>query len=925
MGLIGRDAEVKAVTAAVNAVQSGREACLLILGDAGIGKSRLAAEVAELAAGRGMAMLSGRASPSASAPPLWPWFQALSGRSERALLPSAADDGLAGEGLRRRWESFERVASALAAASVGSGTAIVLEDMHWADESSLELVAACAGTAGVLLVITFRDEDVQAPLGTAIAAAQARPGTVRLALLAWTAAEVATAAGDVDPTWAPLLYDGSGGNPLIVAEMVSSLVDAGLASTTAPDAWPLRVPARVADITAQRLRRLPQTARAVVFASSVFGQPASPMQIADLADLDPTEVHEAIDVGVAARLLALVGDEPARVAPTHDLVREAAYALLDMRTRLALHRRAADLIEAGRLDGDLVAHRLRCIIDNTDRDRALQACRTAAEEASNRLGFDRAVAVLDAALTLPGLTPSVRTVLLLDAATSEYRRGALHAAVARCEEASASSNDPDLLARAALVVRGVSGPVNGGIIPLCDRALGAVPADATGLRSQLLAQKALATSEVLGPVEADTISAQALALAESSGDEQALLLALHARHQAMTSPAYVHDRVALAERLIDLAGAAGDPTTELWGRIARIDAAFELGQPAVLHSSIARLQGLADRLGWPLASWHAHRLRAAIALLRGDFRGADAQTQLAYADAARTREPLYTALLGLLDFQRREQLGDLAAAADAVRSFAAGLGETPIAWSNGGALLLAAGERDAAHDCYERLRPVLRQLPIDGRWFFTVLGSAELAMAFEDTDTAGWCYRTLLPYGDLFQAGAGGTMFCRGSVSRLLGHLAEAAGDLDAAEGHLSVAIAAEDRIGAVPFAAISRLGLAAVLLGRGRAADLVSARELVSAAAGTARRLGMPLAVATAAELSRQVRATPSVSFTDRERQVLALLAGGASNRSIAATLVVSERTAEYHVANLLTKIGAANRTEAAAWALRHDYDKSP
>jgi hypothetical protein len=146
-------------------------------------------------------------------------------------------------------------------------------------------------------------------------------------------------------------------------------------------------------------------------------------------------------------------------------------------------------------------------------------------------------------------------------------------------------------------------------------------------------------------------------------------------------------------------------------------------------------------------------------------------------------------LLGLLDFQRLEHLGRLSEIADEVRMFANGLGPVPVAWSNGGALLLSAGDRDGALDCYERLRPVLRLLPADGRWFFTVLGASELAVAFADADTAGWCYRALLPYADRYQAGARGTIICRGSVSRLLGLLAEAAGNLDAAEAHLSAAV----------------------------------------------------------------------------------------------------------------------------------------
>ena len=430
-----------------------------------------------------------------------------------------------------------------------------------------------------------------------------------------------------------------------------------------------------------------------------------------------------------------------------------------------------------------------------------------------------------------------------------------------------------------------------------------------------------------GPATTDSLSSDALALAESEGDPKAIMLALRARHQAINGPDHVAARVPLAERIVELATAAGDPNAELWGRLARIDAAFELGEPMVLRDNITRVRALADRIGWPLADWHTHRLRAAIALLGGDFATTEAETALARAAAQRTREPLYTALLGLLDFQRRDHLGQLPEVAPAVAEFVAHLGGAPVALSNGGALLLAAGDPDGALDCYERLRPVLPHLPKDGRWFFTVLGASEMAIAFDDTETISWCYRTLLPYAELFQAGGGGAIICRGSVGRLLGLLADAAGDLPAAQAHLSAAVAADDRIGAVPFRALSQLAMASVLFRLGSSADLTRARDLLASVTATARRLRMTPTLTAAAELGDAVRraAQKSVSLTPREREVLARVAEGASNRSIAAALVVSERTVEYHVANLLTKIGAANRTEAATWALRTGLAPTP
>ena len=241
MGLVGRDAEIRLIRAALRTVLSGRGASLLICGEAGMGKTRLANEVADLASDLGMVVLTGRANQSESTAPLWPWRRALAGRPESDLLPTTANHGVIGEAERLRWEAWDRVAAGLASSSVGTATVIVLEDMHWADESSLQLMVACAGCMGVLVVVTFRDQGTPDGLGKAIAAMQSQPNTARMALHPWTSGEVAAYAPDLDPNWIPLLSVGSGGNPLVVAEMLASLEEAGLTSTTAPMSWPLGV------------------------------------------------------------------------------------------------------------------------------------------------------------------------------------------------------------------------------------------------------------------------------------------------------------------------------------------------------------------------------------------------------------------------------------------------------------------------------------------------------------------------------------------------------------------------------------------------------------------------------------------------------------------------------------------------------------
>ena len=930
--LIGRERERVALSDSVDAVARGEARTVLIGGEPGIGKSRLVEELVALAGAQGVSVLNGRSNGASGVPALWPWRQALASRREWDLLPSEGLRLPSTEALQQRWQAFDAVVASLAARAMVEPTAVIMEDLHWADESTLQLLAACAGHAGLLVVATYRNTESNPALEDGLAVLGAG-SAMWLELRPWTTGDVAEfCRGLIDPSWVPIVHQHAGGVPLFVTVMVAALREAGLSATSVGKGggWPLGVPARLFGITERRLSRLSPPARAAVLAVYLLDVGVGVTEVSELTGLGAAVAADALGEGLRAGVLSREVDGPLRVVAPHELLREAGYRAIDASTKLAWHLRAAEMIEAGRLAADPVTHRLRCITGDGDRDRAVAACRKAAAEAMGSLGFDRAVAVVNEALALPGLDARMRSELLLDAAAAEFARGAAEAALDCCQRVVDLSPDPDLQVRALLVVHGFEDPgLNTAIAGLCDRVLTAHPDLPQVARARATSQRALALAlaGVVAWPEVDRISSESLQLAEASGDAQATRRALQARHHAITDPDRVDERIVLSRRMVTLALVEADAGAELWGRLWRVDAAWELGEPDVLRTQITRIGALAEALGWPLADWHAHRLRAALALLRGDFDVMDDEVGLARVAASRTRHPPHTLLLGLLDFVRRRLTGHLAEVADTVKAFAVGFGESPIAWSNGGAILLAAGEPDAAQACYERLRPVLRMVPRDGHWLFTLLGAGELAIAFGDADTMAWCRQMLAPYAHRFQASGSGTLVCHGSVAHLLGDLALATDDLVAADRWFSQAIAAEDRIGAVPYRTYSQLDLAAVLARRGTPADLERARGLVTPASASARRVGMWPAVARADELARTLRrATDAAThLTAREREVLASLAHGASNRAIATALVLSERTVEYHVGNALAKIGAANRTEAATWALRNGLGTTP
>jgi DNA-binding CsgD family transcriptional regulator len=511
---------------------------------------------------------------------------------------------------------------------------------------------------------------------------------------------------------------------------------------------------------------------------------------------------------------------------------------------------------------------------------------------------------------------------LLDAAEEQYRAGLVGEAVRCCREAAALTERPESLVRAALIVGGIGGAeVNSVLVDLCDRALRVLPDDADAERAQVRAQRAMALAEVVGARELDATTAEILAQAERRGEPRALALALRARQHAASGPDGAAERLELGARLLPLAEATGCADDELWARLWLLDNAFEQGDIAMMNEQLARLGLLADRLDWPVAAWHLHRLRAARALFLGDFSSVAADLDRARDAAELTGHDMHRALLGIVDFERRDLLGRLDEAVESVREFAAAFGTLPVAKATAGYFLLRAGDRDAAHGCYEQVRPLLDRVPTDGQWFWIVLGCSEMGIAFDDSAIVEWCYQALLPYADQFLASGGGTFICPGSVARQLGRLAAESDRDDLARKHLEHAVEANDCAGAVPYRTLAELDLARVLAGTGDVDHLARARALTERVLATARRTGMAAAGASADGLLATIREAQrrAVPLTAREREVLGLLARGASNRSMATALVLSERTVEFHVANAIAKIGVANRTQAATWALQH------
>jgi DNA-binding CsgD family transcriptional regulator len=230
--------------------------------------------------------------------------------------------------------------------------------------------------------------------------------------------------------------------------------------------------------------------------------------------------------------------------------------------------------------------------------------------------------------------------------------------------------------------------------------------------------------------------------------------------------------------------------------------------------------------------------------------------------------------------------------------------------------LASRGDLGAAHALLEQLVPQLATLPRDARWLPTVAETGEASALLGDREAAQWCYAALSPYATRYLISASGVW---GSASYFLGVLAEAIGDIDGAVRHLDQAARLEAAIGAVVHRARTELAFAQLLVRRAAAGDRARAKRLATNARRAAEQHRMSYVAADARRvldaLSGKAR-EPGAALTAREREIVALVAEGRSNRDVARHLVLSERTVETHVRNALMKLELANRTQLAAWA---------
>ncbi|MEX5633639.1 ATP-binding protein [Parafrankia sp. FMc2] len=921
-GIVGRYRELDALRAWLDAARDGAGRLVLCVGEPGIGKTRLAQELAGVALAGGTTVAWGRCVEAEGAPAFWPWRQVL--RS----LGADPDVVLGGdvESPEDRFRVFDAVAEAVRGVADTNSVAVILDDIHWGDEPSLLVLRHLADrTAGArLLVFTaFRDVGPAGVLRRVLPDLLRSPAVERLELRGFGLDEVReqlsrTAVGE-SVVGARAVLDLTGGNPLFVREVARAIAD----GTWQPD----RPPRTVLDAVAARLDRVSVDCRRLVQAAGIVGRDFSLVLVAGALDEPVAWCLPPVDEAIAYGLLDRVGDT-GNYRFVHALTRDAVEASLTTADRAALHRAVAEAIEA-RFAGDLsdhlpdIARHWASLAPYGEAVTARAWAIRAAADAVRRLAYEQGVRLYQAALALDASSlPDVeRCRLLVALGRAAYFAGDLRGCVNAAVEAAGAARaaqSPELAGEAALVLEAApTSGVNAVAEQLCEQALADLgDNDHEGLRARLLAQRSHLAFYDGDQDRVASLSVAALELARASCDDHALADALRARQEALPGPAGRAERLLLATEMLALARRTNGARAAMWGELWRIDALIESGQLAAAAEELPALRVAVSRVGGPVSVWHLDRVTACVAQAQGRYATAAAAGRRGY-DRMRVVEPApATGAFAALQCALAHHIGvNDEVTALARRPFDPPPRFTTMAWLSRAFLLLCAGLPDEAMASYQQAGPLeMWSLPA----FFVlpgyVYGALAAARLGRHDDLT-----VLLDRLEQFRGehATGNGVAYMGPTELTLGRGAAVLGRLDLAVEDLAVAADQADRAGAPGYVAEARYHLAATLLTRDSPGDHDRATAAARDADRLARALGMAAYTDRTAALLAQLdnKGRLAVPLSPRETQVAGLVAEGLTNRQIATRLVLSERTAQNHVQHILTKLGFTTRSQIAAW----------
>lgn len=887
--LVGRDREIGDLLHSVDQVLAGHGQVFLIAGEPGIGKTRLAKELAVRASGLEIAALWGRSWDAGGAPLFWPWHQIireclsygparqvvaklgasshdLSNLAPEVMALAAKDDNsapLPADPEQARLRVFDSATRFFELFSQSLPLILIFDNLHATDLSSLLLLRFAARNltnSRIMIVGTYRDAELsRAPKHAEVIGELASEG-VRISLSGLVEEEVgrlfaSTAGRPIDGRIAREVWEATNGNPLFVIGMARSGFRDGIGELERPGARPV-LPNDFRAVVLRHAAPLSEATRQLLSVASVFGREFDLFDLRRLADTSEKQTFQALNEALAARIVVEAENSAGNFRFYHPLVRDTLYDEIAPTTRAQLHVRLGTILAEHRSHGiarepSEIAHHFVLGIPAGSTEEAVDYAHQAASLAAQRLAYEEAERFYKIALHARRHHPldRVRCELLVGLGEAQSRSGNLADARTTLRTAADEAHrigEYQLEARAALSM-GVHVDVHvtdAEAIMLSRRVLDVGSKLNDALRAELLGQLAR-NSRLSSSLEyRKQLIDEAMAAARNSGQPRALLHVLNARRDAIWDLGNIEDRLKNSEDALRLAKECGDREAGMIALRLRIVDECEQGNMAAVRDDIARFAQEAEALRQPFHTWEAMTLRTGQVLLEGRFDDAErlANETLAVGNGLVQIEAIY-AFSGQFSMICRER----ARLQDVEPAFAAHAEsnlDIPLFRCTAAYIWAELGRREEARQEFEHLaRENFATLPRSGMaWLHILVLLSELCCYFGDKFRAETLRTMLAPFVDRNVTYLG--IISLGSAAAFLGKLASLTGRFREAAAHFEHAIEFNDRIGARPWLAEAQYEFARMLLTEssirddGRAFELLDNARKIAASIGSVRLL---------------------------------------------------------------------------------------
>ncbi len=905
--LIARSTELARFGRALTAVEDGHSRVVALTGESGVGKSRTAEELARLAHDRGAVVLVGRAREELPVP-FGPYLDALShlvthldagvlaehvaehGAELGRLVPELATrlgslpELTPTDPETERYRLYRSVVGILASVCAVRPTVLVLDDLHFADRSTVHLTRFLAdeGVSGLLILTVFRRNELEDdnPLNDMWADQLQAGRLVVLDLLGLDVEDVVTLIeqemghplqGSVRGT-SEVIARETAGNPFFVTELVRHLEEeGGLESVDRTEAISsTALPTTVIEVIRRRVHRLGEDAGRMLAAASTLGMDFDVRVLADVARMDELVVVDHLDRAMDAGLVRAASAPGGTCTFAHGIVVRTLYGDMSALRRSQLHRRAAEVLRAGAGDDPACVAGLEAVNeiarhayegrDRTTTATAIRWAREAGRRADAQLAPGDAIRWYERALEMADELdpdPNLRCEVLIelgvaqrDAGSEEYRQTLRQAsALAR------NLGTAGLMAEVALAnFRGfwsTSGSVDEERLDELQAARVALGSGDHPSTARILATTAVELGYGDDPEARIALADEAVEMGRRLGQPATLAYLLRSWELVHRLPWYLEERVQVAAEHHHLAQELDDPVERFWAVNSYSIVALEHGDARRFHELVPQVLPAAAATGQRLLEWIGGFVAFNALVIEGRWQEAEQLMERTHALGVEAGMPDATEVYASHLFEIRRSQGRvdelvdlLVAVVEAspdIEAFRPALG---VCYRDLGRRDGEAMFREDAADGFARYRH-------NGLWLASMTMNAELAAYFNDDDAAERLFEILVPWRD--QVVWTGTTAGR-SVAVALGQITATMGRFDEAEDFLAQAVEIHRALRAPAWTSGALLASAVMYSARRGPGDAGRAREALAEATVLAASVGAGTQMRWAERLSETV-----------------------------------------------------------------------